>query len=106
MRGWTAASGNPALQRAQGEIEEEALPWIQQSLVAGQRIGAVRSDLPATLLIAVVLGMGEAMDLWLMGQPPGSADLPRHTSSLIDMMRGALAPPEAAGAGEPTAPSG
>lgn len=34
-------------------------------LTTGQRVGAVRTDLPHGLLIEVVLAMGEATDLWL-----------------------------------------
>ena len=43
---------------------------MERALAAGQRIGAVRTDLPSGLLIAVVAGMGQAMDTWLLTQPP------------------------------------
>ncbi|MDQ6739908.1 MAG: TetR/AcrR family transcriptional regulator, partial [Actinomycetota bacterium] len=76
LRGWAAASKNPEFQTAQGDMEQASLPWIEQAIAAGQRVGAVRDDLPTTLLIAVVLGMGEAMDVWLMSEQPDDAALP------------------------------
>ena len=38
IRGWIAASKNPALQQAQQEMEQAVLPWIEQALAAGQRV--------------------------------------------------------------------
>ena len=92
VRGWIAVSNNPALQQAQQKMEQAMLPWLEQTLTVGQRAGAVRNDLPSALLIAVVLGMGQAMDTWLMTQPPNTDDLPRLIGALIDMVRGAVKP--------------
>ena len=91
IRGWLAAS-NTALQQAQQELGQAALPWIEEALEAGQRIGAVRTDLPAGLLITVVVGMGQAMDTWLVTQDPDAEALPPLVHALIDMIRGALRP--------------
>jgi AcrR family transcriptional regulator len=92
VREWIAASRNPALQQAQQEMERAIWPWLEQALTAGQRAGAVRSDLPSGLLITVVVGMGQAMDTWLMTQQPDPDDLPRLIGSLIEMIRGAVKP--------------
>ncbi len=92
MRGWLAASDNPALQRAQEDMEQEILPWINRVLAAGQASGAVRTDLPSGLLIAVALGMGRAMDTWLMTQRPDQDALPPLISALVGMLRRALQP--------------
>lgn len=92
LRGWSAAAKNPAFQEVQGELEQASVLWIEQALAAGQRVGAIRDDLPASLLITVALGMGEAMDLWLMSQPVDPEGLPVQVHGLIDMMRGAFAP--------------
>jgi AcrR family transcriptional regulator len=92
IRGWIAASGNAALQRAEQDMEQAVLPWMSQALAAGQRVGAVRTDLPSALLMAVIFGMGQAMDIWLMTHEPDEADLPRLTGALIDMIRRAVAP--------------
>jgi AcrR family transcriptional regulator len=91
IRSWIAAAGNPALQRAQQEMEQAVLPWMTQALAAGQRAGAVRTDLPPALLIAIIVGMGQAMDTWLITQQPDH-DLPRLIDALIDMIRGAVKP--------------
>ncbi|WP_346232613.1 TetR/AcrR family transcriptional regulator [Parafrigoribacterium mesophilum] len=90
LRGWAAASKNPGFQAAQGEIEQSSLPWIEQVLAAGKRVGAVRDDVPTGLLIAVVLGMGEAMDLWLMSQQTDDGELPRLIAVIMSMIRGAV----------------
>ncbi|MDQ6754575.1 MAG: TetR/AcrR family transcriptional regulator [Actinomycetota bacterium] len=90
LRGWAATSKSPAFQQAQGEIQQASVPWIEQVLVAGQRVGAVRDDLPSSLLIAVVLGMGEAIDVWLMSQQPDDDALPGLIGALISMIRGAV----------------
>ena len=92
IRGWVAAAQSPALQQAQQEMEQASVPWLEQTLAAGQRLGAVRSDLPSALLIAVVLGMGQAMDIWLMTQSPGPDELSTLTEAMIDMIRGAVRP--------------
>jgi hypothetical protein len=63
---------------------------MQQALTAGQRVGAVRDDLPSALLIAVVLGMGEAMDVWMLSQQPADDDLPGLVAALFSMIRGAV----------------
>jgi AcrR family transcriptional regulator len=100
VRAWLATSGNAALQQAQQELEHELLPRIDDMLTAGQTCGAVRTDLPSGLLIAVALGMGRAMDTWMLTQPPGDAD-PSLIGALVDMLRRALQPVVTAGQAGP-----
>ncbi|MBG0740181.1 hypothetical protein IV500_12400 [Paeniglutamicibacter antarcticus] len=90
MRTLGASPKRAAFQTAQGDLEHASLPWIEQTLAASKRVGAVREDLPTTLLIAVLLGMGEAMDLWLMSQPPNDGTLPELISALLSLIRGAV----------------
>lgn len=92
LRGWAAAAKSPASQKAQQELEQTSLPWIAQVLATGQRVGAVRDDMPPTLLIAVTMGMGEAMDVWLMSQQVEDDALPGLIDSLMNMIRGAVSP--------------
>lgn len=92
VRAWLATSGNATLQQAQQDLERELLPWVLHTLTAGQASGAVRTDLPSGLLIAVALAMGRAMDTWLLTQPPVDTDLPSLISALVDMLRRALEP--------------
>ncbi|WP_308492296.1 TetR/AcrR family transcriptional regulator [Microbacterium terrisoli] len=92
LRGWSAASKNPEFQQATGDMEQASLPWISQALEVGHRVGAIRDDVPDSLLIAAVLGMGEAMDFWLMAQQPDDDALPGVIATLIGMIRRAVAP--------------
>jgi AcrR family transcriptional regulator len=92
LRGWAAASKNPEFQRATGELEQASLPWIAQALETGHRVGAVRDDVPDSLLMAAVLGMGEAMDFWLLAQQPDDDSLPGVIATIVGMLRRAAAP--------------
>lgn len=92
LRGWLAAAGTPAGQRMLQELQTAVTPRLEQTVAAGQRIGAVRTDAPAGLILAVVAGMGQAMDTWLLQEQPDAAELPRLVGVLIEMLRGALAP--------------
>jgi AcrR family transcriptional regulator len=92
-RGWiAAASGSRALQQAQQEMEAALLPWFEQALGAGQRARAVRKDLPTGLLIAVVFGMGQAMDRWLLTQQLDEKALRKLVPVFVGMIRRALSP--------------
>lgn len=92
IRGWIAVSATTALRQAQHDAEQAIGPWLQQALATGQRVGAVRTDLPPALLLTVVSGMGQAMDIWLLVAEPDRADLPRLITSLIQMIRAAISP--------------
>jgi AcrR family transcriptional regulator len=91
IRGWLAASSSP-LQQAQQELEQSVMPWLESALAAGQQVGAVRADLPSDLLIAVVVGMGQAMDTWLVTQQPDADALPQLVRVLVGMIRRAMKP--------------
>ena len=91
-RGWVAASANPALQRAQKEMEAAVLPWFEQALLAGQRARAVRKDLPLDLLIALVFGMGQAIDAWFLMQQLDDKPLRKLVPVFLGFFRRALSP--------------
>ncbi len=90
LRDWLTGAASPALRKAQREAEQTALPWLVQTVVVGQQLGAIRTDLPPAFLIAVALGMGQAMDTWLITQPLTEAELGETVHVLIGMMRRAL----------------
>ncbi len=91
-RGWVAASANPALQRAQKEMEAAVLPWFEKALVAGQRARAVRKDVPLGLLIALVFGIGQAMDTWFLTQQFDAKALRKLVPLFLGIFRKALSP--------------
>ena len=91
-RDWLLASASPTLQQAQKQMEGELVPWFEQTLAAGQRARAVRRDVPAGLLIAVVFGMGQAMDTWLLTQELNTTNVRKLVRIFIGMIRRALAP--------------
>ena len=68
------------------------MPWLRETMAAGQRIGAIRDDLPDDLLLAVAFGMGRALDAWLIARPIDDAQLPGVVAAVLDMMRRALRP--------------
>ncbi len=92
IRGLLATPTTPVLAQAQQDLTQALLPWLEQAVANGQRVGAIRTDLPSDLLITVVMGMGQAMDIWLMSRQPDEDDLPRLIGVLIEMMRGAVQP--------------
>jgi AcrR family transcriptional regulator len=92
IRGWVAAAGTPAMQQLQQGMEQAVVPWMERVLTEGQRIGAVRIDLPTSLLLAIAGGMGQAMDTWLLNHSPNPTDLPPLIGALIGMIRRALEP--------------
>jgi len=91
-RDWIVASASPKLQQAQKDMEGALVPWFEQALVVGQRARAVRKDVPATLLIAVVFGMGQAMDTWLLTQELDPRKVRKLVRIFIGMIRRALEP--------------
>lgn len=91
-RGWSAASSSRAAQQAQKEMESALLPWFEQALVTGQRIGAVRKDVPSGLLLALVFGMGQAMDAWLMTQQLDRKKVKKLVPLFVNMIRRTLSP--------------
>jgi AcrR family transcriptional regulator len=91
-RDWLLSSASPMLQQAQKEMERALVPWFEQALAVGQRVRAVRKDVPARLLIAVVFGMGQAMDSWLLTQQPEKMNVRKLVRMFMGMIRRTLAP--------------
>lgn len=91
IRGWAAP--NPALQQAQQDLQQAVMPWLERTLVAGQRAGGVRSDVPNGLLLAAIAGLGQALDLWILNERPDRDGLEELAGVLTGMIRGAVGTP-------------
>ncbi len=76
---------------------DEARRWQAAVLERGQEIGAVRSDLPADLLLVMLVGADEAGDRWLVTRwdELGTDRQERLSEAVFDVLRRMLAPPEA-----------
>jgi AcrR family transcriptional regulator len=90
LRDWLTGSGGPSLRDAEQEAAEATMPWLVQAIAAGQRVQAVRTDIPTDLIIALAMGMGQAIDSWLITRPP--TDLDAAVATLMGTMRRALSP--------------
>ncbi|WP_029146447.1 TetR/AcrR family transcriptional regulator [Microbacterium luticocti] len=92
LRDWLTGTSSPSLAAAQHDAEQQLMPWLMRLVAVGQRAGAVRTDLPAEFLIAVAMGMGQAMDTWMIASPPDESSLTDAVHTLVDMMARALGP--------------
>jgi AcrR family transcriptional regulator len=54
-------------QRKLGALFDRSQRLLESVIRRGQRVGAVRTDLPADLLIALLVGIDGAWDRWLLG---------------------------------------
>lgn len=66
-------------------------------LTLGQRLGAVRTDLPTDLLVGLSVGMSIEVDLWFAGRAEAFDDaaLGVLARQMRDLFRGTFAPPAA-----------
>ena len=70
--------------------------WTDAFLTIGQSVGAVRDDMPKSLIIAVAVALSEGIDLWLAEHVEALGDDEREALivRLIDMYRRIAAPLE------------
>ncbi|MCB9660455.1 MAG: TetR/AcrR family transcriptional regulator [Sandaracinaceae bacterium] len=84
-----------ALVRLTADQQEAALAWTTAVLRDGQRVGAVRSDLPVGFLASAALGLGQGMDRYMLQQLEHTdpEQLMALLAGSIDIFLRALAPP-------------
>lgn len=96
FRGWLTGQDAALVGEAQRDAEKVILPWLERTVAAGQAAGAIRTDLPTELVIAISAGIGQAFDTWLFTRPgAGSvADVDAGTAlrAFTSVMRRALQP--------------
>jgi AcrR family transcriptional regulator len=71
--------------------------WFTGLLEQGQKVGAVRTDLPMDLLVALTFGLGEAFDRWTISHwdqvGESEASLGAVIDACVDLFKRTLAPP-------------
>jgi AcrR family transcriptional regulator len=88
--------GDPKGSAPTGRTFQTVRRWTGLSLARGQELGVVRTDLPDSLLIDSVVGLGEAMDRWTVEHWDELGDAERQgimVTQSIDLFRRLLAPP-------------
>ncbi len=93
-RAITRSVGNysvpPAVHALIGEAERATIDVVQ----LGQHLGAIRTDLPRDLLVALVMKLGEAVDLWLAEHATELSpdQLARLQGDVVGLLERVLAP--------------
>ena len=91
--------GDPKGSAVTGRTFQMMRRWTGLSLARGQELGVVRTDLPESLLINSVMGLGEAMDRWIVEHWEEFGDAERQrimVTQSIDLFRRLVAPPTGA----------
>lgn len=92
LRDWMTGPTAPPLRAALDDAEQDVQPWLSRTLAVGQRIGAVRTDVPDDLILAVVVSMGQALDMWLIKNAEQGAEVADLVGPTLAMLRRAVAP--------------
>ncbi|MBX3067669.1 MAG: TetR/AcrR family transcriptional regulator [Microbacteriaceae bacterium] len=90
IRNWISGSDGPAVAKAGEQSVQETSSWFMKTILKGQRIGAIRNDLPAELLITMAGGLGTSMDTWLVGHAFSVKDLETEVPRLFRVLRSAF----------------
>lgn len=64
-RSFVKAASRGVAGGALAELRRLGRSWLDSFITQGQTLGAVRTDLPIELLTTVLMGLEEAIDLWL-----------------------------------------
>jgi AcrR family transcriptional regulator len=83
------------------EVADQMREWVRQALIRGERIGAVRTDLPQGLLLDTAFSMLEGFARWLArGWSESSEDrIDEHARLVSDFLRRIAEPLPARSAG-------
>jgi hypothetical protein len=87
---------SPALGRIVADEITRVMAYVSDVIRHGQRLGAVRADVPAPLLVAVVGAALEAADRWSVehAHEMGPDGMDRLGGTLFDMIERFVAPPD------------
>ena len=86
--------GDPKTTGQTGRTFEAARRWVGTIIARGQELGVVRTDLPASLLIDAGMGLGEAIDRWVVAHwdELGEEERLQMAGEHIDLFRRLLSP--------------
>ncbi|TNE85902.1 MAG: TetR/AcrR family transcriptional regulator [Deltaproteobacteria bacterium] len=85
-------SGDAQAPRVVAELLDEARDLLTAVLVSGQQNGAVRSDMPLTLLAHSTFALGLALDRWVVDAVLQGRELAGIGETFLDMMKRLVAP--------------
>ena len=92
LRDWMSGTGAPAMEQEQRDAEHTMLPWLTRALAAGQQIGAIRTDIPDPLLLAVIIAIGRVIDSCVIAETPGPLDHAAAVHTIVGILRRAVQP--------------
>lgn len=92
LRHWWSVTSGPTIEQLQEEAEQTAIAWLVQALATGQAAGAVRTDVPDALLLAVITAMGRVIDQWVISGPSDPASHQDAVRVTVGMLRRAVEP--------------
>ncbi|MFC2970230.1 TetR/AcrR family transcriptional regulator [Acidimangrovimonas pyrenivorans] len=89
--------GDPKKSAPTGRLFQAARHWVGVIVARGQELGVVRRDLPDSLLIDSAMGLGEALDRWIVAHWDDYSPDERlqMAEQHIGLFRALLAPPVA-----------
>ncbi|WIG97020.1 TetR/AcrR family transcriptional regulator [Myxococcus sp. SDU36] len=94
LRSMSQARTHPKLQEAWLRFEGPLVAWFQRVLEDGRALGAVRGDVPESLLLTSLMGIGQATDGWLLEQwaHAGAPALQRGAEQVFALFEDLLVP--------------
>jgi AcrR family transcriptional regulator len=77
-----------------GDMIGQVMGWLLATLARGQELGVVRDDLPQDLMLALVAGIDNAADQWLIEHWPklNPAQQEEAVAQVFDALRRVLSP--------------
>lgn len=77
-----------------GKMIGQLMGWLLLTLARGRELGVVRDDLPEDLLLALVAGLDNAADQWLVDHWPrlDAAEQEEIVDQIFDVLRRVLSP--------------
>jgi hypothetical protein len=77
-----------------GDMIGQIMGWLLATLARGRELGVVRGDLPPDLLLALVTGIDNAADQWLIDHWPhlDADEREKAVAQIFDVLRRVLAP--------------